>query len=144
MKCSVPTLILLLAFTTSSFAATPSKESIQLLMHKTGAGEMGVQVMNQMLPALKQLAPSASDEFWNEFMKEVNSDDLIDQIIPIYQKHLSQSDIDDINKFFDSAAGKRFIASQPAIMQESMVAGQAWGQAIAQKVMLKAQAGQSK
>lgn len=138
-------LLLTLSFTSFCFSASPasdqaSVDSVTELMDKTGAGEMAVQAMNQMLPVIKQMVPEASDEFWTEFMKEVNPDDLVTMIIPIYQKHFSQEDIDAVNAFYDTKAGKKFISSQPLIMQESMMAGQAWSQAIVQKVIAKAQA----
>lgn len=139
--------ILLLTLTCSSFtlAAVPSAdrasvESVKELMDKTGTGEMAVQAMNQMLPVIKKMVPEASEEFWAEFMKEVNPEDLVTMIIPIYQKHFSQEDIDAVNVFYDTKAGKNFISSQPLIMQESMMVGQAWSQGIVQKVIAKAQA----
>jgi len=116
-----------------------SVESVKELMDKTGTGEMAVQAMNQMLPVIKQMVPNASDQFWAEFMKEVNPEDLVTMIIPIYQRHFSQEDIDAVNAFYDTKAGKNFINSQPLIMQESMIVGQAWSQAIVQKVIAKAQ-----
>lgn len=140
-------LFLTLSFTSFCFAAAPasdraSVDSVTELMDKTGTGEMAVQAMNQMLPVIKQMVPEASEEFWAEFMKEVNPEDLVTMIIPIYQKHFSQEDIDAVNAFYDTKAGKNFISSQPLIMQESMVVGQAWSQAIVQKVIAKAQAAQ--
>ena len=141
------TVVLLLSLTFASFSMAEeaktnnaSVASVKELMDKTGTGEMAVQAMNQMLPVIKQMVPNASDEFWAEFMKEVNPDDLVEMIIPIYQRHFSQEDIDAVNAFYDTQAGKNFISSQPLIMQESMMVGQAWSQAIVQKVIAKAQA----
>ena len=54
-------------------------------------------------------------------------------------KAIYQEDIDAVNAFYDTKAGKNFINSQPLIMQESMIVGQAWSQAIVQKVIAKAQ-----
>jgi hypothetical protein len=121
-----------------------SVASVKELMDKTGTGEMAIQAMNQMLPVIKKMVPEASEEFWAEFMKEVKPDELVNMIIPIYQKHFSQEDIDAVNAFYDTKAGKNFIQSQPLIMQESMIAGQAWSQGIVQKVISKAQAAQAR
>jgi hypothetical protein len=106
-------------------------------MVKTGAGDMSMQMMNQMLPALKQMIPDAPDKFWQDFMSQVNGNDIINMTVPIYQKYLSQEDINAINAFYDSPAGKKMIKVQPNIVQESMAAGQAWGQQIALDVMEK-------
>jgi hypothetical protein len=146
-------LVLSLTYTSFSFADTnveasrvegASVASVKELMDKTGTGEIAIQAMNQMLPVIKKMVPEASEEFWAEFMKEVKPDELVTMIIPIYQKHFSQQDIDAVNAFYDTKAGKNFIQSQPLIMQESMVVGQAWSQSIVQKVISKAEAAKAR
>jgi len=93
--------------------------------------------MNQMLPSLKVMVPDAPDNFWREFMAGVNSDDLVEMIIPIYQKYLTEKDISELNKFYSSPVGKKLIRYQPIIMQESMTVGQRWGENIAKEVLKK-------
>jgi hypothetical protein len=55
-------------------------------------------------------------------------------IIPIYDKYYSESEIKELTEFYQSALGKKVIATMPQIMQESMQAGQNWGRAIGEKV----------
>lgn len=129
----------ILIISTSAFGEVASAESVRKLMIKTGAGDMSMQMMNQMLPALKQMIPDAPEQFWQDIMADVNADEIINMTVPIYQKHLSQADINAINDFYDSPAGKRLIQVQPVIMRESIVMGQAWGQKLAQDVMQKYQ-----
>jgi uncharacterized protein len=129
----------ILIISTSALGEVASTESVRKLMLKTGAGDMSKQMMNQMLPALKQMIPDAPEQFWQDIMADVNADEIINMTVPIYQKHLSQADINAINDFYDSPAGKRLIQVQPVIMQESIVMGQAWGQKLAQDVMQKYQ-----
>lgn len=119
----------------SAVAADASSESIRALMNKIGAGEIGVQVANQMLPPLKKAIPEAPEEFWQDVMKEIQPDALIDLVIPIYQKYLSQEDIDNLSAFYDTETGKKFIRVQPAIMNESMQLGREWGREIATKII---------
>lgn len=128
-------LALFIGFIPVSYAEKASSESIRVLMNKTGSGELGVIVMNQMLPALKRMVPEAPEEFWQDFMAEVSPDELVNMVIPVYQKHLSQADVDAINEFYDTEAGRKLIKSMPAIAQESMAVGQKWGQDIAEKVI---------
>jgi len=138
-------LVFLMPFGVSTQADTgiesdlATSDSIRLLMKKTGAGNMGVQAMNQLLPTLKTLVPDAPEKFWQDFMAEVDADELIELVVPIYQKYLSQQDIDAINTFYDTPAGKNLIKQQPLIMQASMLAGQQWGKSLAQKVIEKYQ-----
>lgn len=127
--------IVLLIFSLNANSAPASAESIKHMMQKTGSGEIGIQAMTQLLPALKRLVPNAPDKFWEDFMAEVHPDDLINMTIPIYQKYLSQADLDAINAFYGTPAGQNLIRTQPLIMQESIAAGQLWGQKLAQDVV---------
>ena len=133
--------LILILFTIPAYAQRASSQSIKKLLDKTQAGDMGIQVMNQMLPSLKVMVPDAPDYFWREFMAGVNSDDLVEMVIPIYQKYLTEKDISELNKFYSSPVGKKLIRYQPKIMQESMTAGQRWGENIAKEVLKKYEQG---
>jgi hypothetical protein len=45
-------------------------------------------------------------------------------MVPIYQKHLSQSDLDAIIAFYSSPVGQKLLKEQRAMMAEGMQAGQ--------------------
>jgi len=129
--------ISILCLSSSAFGEVASPESVKSLMVKTGAGDMSIQMLNQMLPALKKMIPDAPEKFWQDIMSQVNGGDIINMTVPIYQKYLSQEDINALNAFYDSPTGKKMIKVQPSILRESMTAGQAWGQKIALDVMNK-------
>ncbi len=135
MKKITTMLTIAVLMCSSAFAEKPSEESVRQLMDKVGAGKLGVQVMQQMLPNLKKMIPNAPEEFWSDVMKEVTPEGLVQQIVPIYQKHLSQTDVDNLSAFYDTETGKKLIAVQPIIVRESMLAGQQWGGDIAKKVI---------
>ena len=118
-------------------AQPPSEASIRQLLETTKAAEMSAQMFDQMLPQLQMMAPNVPAQFWNDLREEFNAESLIVLLIPVYQKHLSQADVDAINVFYQSTAGQNFINAQGPIMQDSMMIGQQWGQQIAQKVMQK-------
>lgn len=130
--------VMVLAFNTAS-AATATEKSVRELLTITGAGEMGKQMMRNMLPGLKQMVPQVPEAFWTEFMNEVDANELIDQVIPIYQRHYSEEDLQAAIKFYRSPAGRRMIEKQSVVMQESMQVGQQWGQDVARRVIEKAQ-----
>lgn len=119
------------------WAETAKVESVQKLMDITGAANVGQIMMSQMMPALKQAIPDASESFWQDIQAEMNFDKMIVEIIPVYQQHLSEEDIQAILQFYTTPAGKNLISSQPAIMQQSMQIGQQWGQKIFMQVMQK-------
>ncbi|HEB87611.1 MAG TPA: DUF2059 domain-containing protein [Gammaproteobacteria bacterium] len=122
-----------------AFSAPASKESIRKMMIEAGSGKIGVQIMNQMIPAMKRMIPKAPDKFWKDVMAEVNENEMIELVIPVYQKYLTEEDIKGINAFYASAAGKKLIKVQPAILRESILIGRQWGQQIARKILLKYQ-----
>ena len=71
------------------------------------------------------------------YAKEMNSDSMIELVIPIYAKHFSHDEIKQLIAFYQSPIGKRLIEEQPAIAQEAMQVGQAWGQQIGQRIAQK-------
>lgn len=118
-----------------AYAEKPSTDSVKALLNQLEAGQLGVQMMSQMMPSLKQMAPNAPDSFWESFMSKVKSDEIVDMLVPVYQQHLSQSDIDALRDFYATDAGKSFIKAQPHIARDSMLIGQQWGQRLARDVL---------
>jgi len=119
----------------SSFAEQASDKSVKELLQVTGAGDMAVQMMGQMIPAMQQMMPDAPEEIWVEFSKQIDGDELENLVVPVYQKHLTQADVDAQLKFLKSDAGQKMISVQPLIMQESMAIGQQWGMQVMQRAM---------
>lgn len=135
MQKSLIASLIILFISSTAYGEKASEQSIRELMQSTGSGDLGVQVMNQLLPALKQMTPDAPEKFWQDFMDEVDANELLEMTIPIYQKYLTQEDIAILNEFYGSPTGKKMIKIQPSIMQESISVGQAWGQQLSQKVI---------
>lgn len=121
---------------------TPKTADIRKLLNLTGAGKLGVQVMNQLLASFKQTAPQVPEQFWQDLMKEVNPDELVNMVVPLYDKYLSHEDIKAALVFYETPAGRRLVEATPKITQESTVLGQEWGRQLAEKVMKKLQAQQ--
>jgi hypothetical protein len=56
-----------------------------------------------------------------KFMEQlINPDEMLADMIAIYQKHLTRSDVDGMIVFYSSPAGQHWIAAQPGIMKEYM------------------------
>src|SRR5882724_6760272 len=64
------------------------------------------------------------DAFANVVFQDFPLDETIDAMIPIYQKHLTESDLDSVVGFYSSPVGQRLLKEQPAMMAEGMQAGQ--------------------
>ncbi len=127
-------LCLVCCLSTVLYSQTSKKEKIRNLMDVTGSGKMGAQVVQALIPSFQQAHPDVPQQFWDNFAKGLKVEDLIEQIVPIYDKYYTEEDIDQIIAFYNSPVGKRMISTLPMVMQESMAAGQAWGKQLAEKV----------
>lgn len=111
------------------------RADIRKLLVLTGSAQIGAQVMTQMMTSMKQAMPQVPERFWADFQKEVKPEELGELIVPIYDKHLSREDVKNLIGFYETPTGKHFVAEMPAVTQESMIAGQTWGQDIGKRVM---------
>jgi len=68
-------------------------------------------ILNQMISMFKQQQSSVPKEFWDEFTVEINRDgvsQLVDLVLPIYQKHLTEADLLGVIAFYETPVGKKF------------------------------------
>ncbi|WP_140485175.1 DUF2059 domain-containing protein [Flavobacterium sp. GSA192] len=133
--------LLILSFCVLSLSAnaqsTSKIQKINQLLELTGSGKMAIQMMNQMMGSLKISHSKTSEDFLKEFKKEVKAEDITNMIIPIYDKHYTESDIDQLIAFYNSPIGKKMISTMPQVMQESMIVGQNWAKQIIEKSQAK-------
>lgn len=113
------------------------QEDIKRLMELTGSGNLGIQVMERMVNSFKTSMPKVPATFWDDFMKRVDAKALVELCIPAYERHLSHDDIKKMILFYETPAGKRVVKALPTITQETMIAGQKWGQEIARQALLE-------
>ena len=73
-------------------AASPEALARQLIQ-LTGGGNLGKQVMAQMVGSLRQANPKIPDQFWTEFMASVNPQQIEDLVVPIYAKNLTPDEM---------------------------------------------------
>jgi hypothetical protein len=106
------------------------------LLAATGATKLMLTTMESMIAAQRQANPQIPAAFWNAFMAHARRDttQLIDVLVPIYASHLTRSELEELLRFYTSPIGQRLTAVQPAILQESTLAGQNWGAAIGRVV----------
>ncbi|AXP81799.1 hypothetical protein CJ739_2733 [Mariniflexile rhizosphaerae] len=81
-----------------------------------------------------------SEDYWHILKNEVRKNgfnDLVEILIPIYKKHLTESEIDSIIEFYESEAGQKMVSKFPLISKESMQAGVEWGAKLNDKISEK-------
>jgi hypothetical protein len=113
------------------------QRDIRKLLKITGAGQMGMDAIDQMLVLQRQANPEIPEQFWIEFRKEISANGLTDLIIPSYEKYFTHEDIKDLIDFYESPVGRKMLENQPQLVAESKLAGQQWGSDVAQRVMAR-------
>jgi hypothetical protein len=64
-------------------------------------------------------------------------DDLLEAVVPIYRRHLSKSDVDEMIRFFAGPVGQKLLREQPQMMQEGMQAGMSIQEKRMDQIMIK-------
>jgi len=75
-------------------------------------------------PAEVQKAVTQATERVQQMLKVVPTDELLDAMIPVYQKYLTHSDIKAINEFYESPTGQKLLRDTNAMMIEAMQTAQ--------------------
>ena len=155
MKRPAIAFVLCLMFTAATYAqqnpsdAPATKEDIMRYMDAMHTRDTMVNLLSVMSkqmttmvhsqvsqdPSLPPDAEMRVDKMMNDAMKNVPIDDLLNAMIPVYQKHYTKGDIDAFVAFYSSPAGQKMLKELPAITAESMQASMG----IAQKMMANMQ-----
>ncbi|HVW60539.1 MAG TPA: DUF2059 domain-containing protein [Puia sp.] len=125
--------------TTAAAPESPKIKNIRKIMALTGSGKLGIQVMQNMVNTFKTTYPNVDPSFWDDFMKEVKPDDLVNMVIPVYDRNFTDEEIDGMLAFYSSSVGQKVLAKLPVVLQESMEAGKSWGQELSQKIIQRLQ-----
>lgn len=125
--------------TVAATPETPKIKNIRKIMALTGSGKLGIQVMQNMVNTFKTTYPNVDPSFWDDFMKEVKPDDLVNLVIPVYDRNFTDAEIDGMLAFYSSPVGQKVLAKLPVVLQESMEAGQSWGSELSKKIIQRLQ-----
>ena len=128
------------ALTPAQQAISPEKEkAIRQLLDVTGTTKVMKQMMDQMMTSFHGSFPDVPPEAWTKLRARLNTDDLINLMLPVYDKHYTLDDINGLLAFYQTPLGQKVIATMPQITQESMTIGQEWGRKQAQAVIRELQ-----
>jgi len=113
------------------------EEKVRTLITMSGSGDMGIQMIDTLIPQYKKMLPDVPESYWIKVKKNVDVNELIDLIIPIYVKYYTDDDITKLIEFYESDIGQKMIKISPLMMQDSMDAGQAWGEKMGEKIIIE-------
>ncbi|WP_026608166.1 DUF2059 domain-containing protein [Methylocapsa acidiphila] len=103
------------------------------------------QFMDQIATSLTQTRPelirdlnAVLTDLKPEFDKQ--ADEMIDLAADIYTKRMSEQDLKAAVSFFESAAGKQYVDTQPAFLSDVVASMQAWQGKISTNMMTRVRA----
>lgn len=115
--------------------AEQDEDRVRYLIELSGGADIGVMIFENMMMSFRDTFPDVPAEFWDRMVDVVETDDIMDILVPIYRKHFTAEDIAGLIRFYESPLGRKLIERQPDMAQESMSAGETWGERIAQEVV---------
>lgn len=93
----------------------------------TGTANMADQILSHMIQSMKPAYPDIPDAVWHRLSTKLNTEEMLDSMVEIYDRHFSMEELQITATFYKSPTGQRMIKELPAVMSEAMIAGQAWG-----------------
>lgn len=91
--------------------------------------ELGIATQRGNFPNLPQA-------FWDALAARARATipQLVDSLVPVYARHLSQTELEQLIQFYSTPIGQRLIAVQPLVAKESAEVGQRWGRKLGQEI----------
>ena len=127
-------ILLLLAITVCSLSparadVSPEKRAqIEKLLQLTGTERLMGQMENQLIASFRAQMPQVPEAFWTKFQQKMNTREMLDLIIPVYDKYYTLDDLKAVNAFYQTPVGQKVLSTLPQVMQETMKIGQEWGE----------------
>lgn len=119
--------MLALAAAGQAVAAQPSEKQVRELFQLMHMDRMFDQMNTQMGGVMAQAVPCVPATYWQGFIDAHGGEQLLTQMVPIYQRHFTAEDVSGLLKFYRSPLGQKVITQMPVTMAEGMKVGQAWG-----------------
>jgi len=124
--------------------APDKRAEIQKLLRLTGMEKLMNQMKVQMIDTFKAQSTGVPDEFWAKAEKEMDVRELIELIIPVYDKYYTLDDLKAVNAFYESPSGQKILSTLPQVSKESGDIGRAWGEKIGRQIEQEIQQAQAK
>jgi hypothetical protein len=131
--------VFLWAAVNPAFSQTEKEKDIEKLLDVSGILSqliyMQDTLMNSMSMMISGSFSKVPDEFWKEFNQligEKEMGELVSQIIPVYNKHMSHETVKKLIEMFETPFWEEWKKKMPEISREAGVIGSQWGKDISQ------------
>ena len=127
-------LVLLCGSVNPVYSETEKERDIKKLLEVSGILDrlsyMQESLLNNVSMMVTAPFPKVPDAFWGEFNQLIGKkemDDLIDRVIPVYDKHMSHETIKKLITMFKTPFWAEWKEKMPQISREAGVIGSEWG-----------------
>jgi hypothetical protein len=141
MKRLVFLTIVLLCGSSTGFArqdpadSPATKEDIQRYLEVTQSREMMLKMIDAMTKPVHQMIhdqyerdkdklpadfEARSNKVIDDYLKKFPWDEIVQAMVPVYQKHLTKGDVEHLVAFYSSPTGQKLLREMPAITSEAM------------------------
>jgi hypothetical protein len=115
--------------------AAATKEDIEKYFNVMHSREMMTKMVEAMSKPMHQMTheqylknrdklpadfEARMNKMMDDMMKSFPWDEMLDAMVPVYQKHLTKGDVDALVTFYSTPTGKKLLREMPAITQEAM------------------------
>ncbi len=112
-----------------------SKDDVQKLFDVMASRAQMTQMMQQLFaqmrsmnreqlkkrhPDLTEADLARMDRESEDLIKNFPLDEMLNDMVPVYQRHFTKSEIDALTAFYSSPAGQKFLHEMPAVTAETM------------------------
>lgn len=107
-------------------------DAVKKQMRTSAEDQFREKILNPSPEQLKSIRAIVDDVFG-----DLSADDMIKDVVPVYQKHLTRGDVRALVAFYSSPAGQKILREQPAMVRESMEAAGASQQKKMEKILAR-------
>lgn len=88
--------------------------------------------------AAQAATPGIPEGYLDAFIAKMreNVGSFLDRLVPLYDSLYSMDDLRGMQAFYESPVGQRFLATQPRLVESTMLLGQQWGLELAGQVLV--------
>lgn len=139
MRLKTTITVILMALCAISLTAQEddySKDILKMLSINGSSGTYDV-IYKQLVTGMKMQKTGVPQATWDKLKTEVfdkQIEALNIKMIPIYKKHLTQAEVKEIIKFYESPVGKKLAEQTPKITQASTQISQQWAMGLMGKM----------
>jgi uncharacterized protein len=121
----------------NSADAPATKEDVERYLRAAHSQDMMRKMMDAMVKSMQQMThdrylkdkdrlpadfEARTNKMMDDMIREMPFDEMMQAMVPTYQKHFTKGDMDALVAFYTSPAGQKFLREMPAITMEAMTA----------------------